>query len=71
MSKIESKSKTIIDTMNKIHKEGNNIVCCGGLLEMTCHIDGTDFYSTQYQCECGNVINVNTKRSKSDMMRWK
>lgn len=63
--------RTIVtDTMNKIHKTDKGIECCGKKAKMTAHIDGRDFYSYSYKCECGNEICIKRKRSKSDMMYW-
>jgi hypothetical protein len=28
----------------------------------TMHLDGTDWYSSSYECDCGNGIGVNSKR---------
>lgn len=57
------------DTMNKIHKTDKGIECCGGLMKCVCHIDGAKFYINQYECECGNHISVETKRTK-EYARW-
>lgn len=49
------------------------LVCekCGGTTgRLISHIDGTDFYGSSYECECGNVLSVTSKRSKEDMMYW-
>ena len=72
MAEIKEERTTIVDTMDKIHKdEKGNITCCGGLLQMTMHIDGTDFYESQYKCECGNCISIHTKIDEKDMMLLK
>lgn len=67
MSEIKMGRSTYTDTMDKIHEEKGNIECCGKLIKMVCHADGRDFYRYTYNCECGNIINVDTKRDKSDM----
>lgn len=61
---------TYTDTMDKIHEGKDGITCCGGLMRIAAHIDGTDFYSYQYHCECGNNIEVKVMRSKKDKEFW-
>ena len=63
---------TVTDTMDKLVQvaDGGYRCKCSGMLTMTAHVDGTDFYATTYQCDCGNVINVSMKRSEEDMMIW-
>lgn len=39
--------------------------------KMVCHMDGTDFYSNVFQCECGNQITMTTKRSGEDAAFWR
>jgi len=34
------------------------------------HIDGKEFFSWQYECECGNGILVSTKRTGEDKRMW-
>lgn len=47
-------------------KDGITCGCSNPSLSMTCHIDGVDFYSYQYSCQCGNSITVNYKRKKGE-----
>ena len=58
---------TVSDTKDNLIETKDGITCgCGNpSLTMTCHIDGVDFYSYQYQCQCGNSITVNYKRKES------
>ena len=61
---IEKCDMTVSDTNNNLIETKDGITCgCGNpSLKMTCHIDGVDFYSYQYNCQCGNSITVNYKR---------
>ena len=43
-------------------KDGITCGCENPILKITSHIDGVDFYSYQYKCQCGNCIAVNYKR---------
>ena len=67
---IEKENMTVKDTLDKLVETEKGITCgCENPeLRMTCHIDGSDFYSCDYQCSCGNAISVTHKRNKSDMM---
>lgn len=62
--KIEKENMTVEDTMDRlVEKEGG--ITCGcekPSLKMVYHIDGTDFYSYSYRCDCGNSISVSRKR---------
>lgn len=69
MAEIKEDRTTIVDTMDKIHKDRyGNIICCGGLLEMTMHLDGKGFFETQYKCKCGNCIAIHTERDEEDIV---
>ena len=59
---------TIEDTNDNLIKNKDGVTCnCGNpKLSMTCHIDGVDFYSFQYMCQCGNQVTVTNKRVKED-----
>lgn len=58
------KGNTIInDTMDRIRLMGDKIECCGPMT-MTMHLDGDKFFTSQYRCECGNVIEVTTRRQE-------
>ena len=61
---IEKEDMTVSDTKDNLIETKDGITCgCGNpSLTMTCHIDGVDFYSYQYNCQCGNSITVNYKR---------
>ena len=63
---IEKGDMTVSDTNNNMIETKDEITCgCGNpSLTMTCHIDGVDFYSYQYQCKCGNSITVKRIRMK-------
>lgn len=53
--------------------ENGQIVCevCGSTkAKMTTHIDGAKFFSSSYECECGNAIGITTKRDKHDPMYY-
>ena len=60
---IEKCDMTVSDTKDNLI-ETKDVITCGcenPSLKMTCHIDGVDFYSYQYKCQCGNCIEVNYK----------
>ena len=61
---IEKCDMTVSDTKDNLIETKDGITCgCGNpSLTMTCHIDGVDFYSYQYNCQCGNSITMNCKR---------
>ena len=61
---IEKGDMTVSDTKDNLieTKDGITCGCENPSLTMTCHIDGVDFYSYQYNCQCGNSITVNYKR---------
>lgn len=65
---IEKGDMTVSDTKDNLIETKDGITCgCGNpRLRITCHIDGVDFYGYQYQCECGNCIEVSYKRSKDE-----
>ena len=65
---IEKGNMTLSDTKDNLIETKDGITCgCGNpSLTMTCHIDGVDFYSYQYQCQCGNCVEVSYKRSKDE-----
>lgn len=62
MSGIKIESTTYTDTLDKIHVIEGGVVCCNKPLQMLMHLDGEDFYTSTYECECGNIIHVNIKR---------
>ena len=64
---IEKEDMKVSDTNNNLIETKDGITCgCGNpKLKMTCHIDGFDFYSYQYNCQCGNIISVNCKRKEN------
>ena len=70
--KIEKGNMIIEDTMDRLieTKDGITCGCKKPSLKMVYHIDGTDFYSYSYSCDCGNSIVVNCKRSEEDLMRY-
>lgn len=51
-----------------------NPVCekCGGGDEMKliAHADSADYYISQFQCKCGNIIGEKIKREEEDKMLW-
>ena len=65
---IEKGNMKVSDTNDNLIETKDSITCgCGNpKLTMTCHIDGVDFYSYQYQCQCGNCVEVSYKRSKDE-----
>lgn len=62
---IKKDRMTVTDTYNNLIETENGITCgCGNpSLKMVCHIDGTNFYSYQYRCACGNSILMECERS--------
>ena len=68
--RIEKENMTIEDTNDNLKEMEKGITCgCENpSLRMVCHIDGKDFFGYQYKCSCGNLIAVNHKRSKDDLM---
>lgn len=62
--KIEKGNMIIEDTMDRLIETKDGITCgCGKpSLKMVFHIDGTNFYSYQYSCDCGNSISMECKR---------
>lgn len=67
---IEKDDMTVEDTKDNLIETEEGITCgCGNPnLQMAFHVDGVDYYCTQYKCKCGNSITVNGKRSEED--RW-
>ena len=65
---IEKEDMTVSDTNNNLIETEDGITCgCRNpKLTMTCHIDGVDFYSYQYNCQCGNCITAKYKRKKGE-----
>ena len=63
---IEKGNMTVSDTKDNLIEAKYGITCgCGNpSLTTDCHIDGVDFYSYQYQCQCGNCISVSYKRKE-------
>ena len=61
---IKKGDMTVSDTNDNLIEAKDGIACgCENpSLTMTCHIGGVDFYSYQYQCQCGNCIKVRYKR---------
>lgn len=70
--KIEKENMTVEDTMDRLieTKDGITCGCKNPSLKMVCHIDGKDFYSYSYSCDCGNSIVMNCKRSEEDLMMY-
>ena len=70
--RIEKGRMTIEDSMDKLveTKEGITCGCENPIFKITMHMDGKGFYSTQYDCACGNHIVVHAKRTDEEMMRW-
>ena len=66
---IEKDNMTVEDTKDNLIETEEGITCgCGNPnLQMTCHIDGVDYYSYQYKCKCGNTITALMKRDKEDV----
>lgn len=68
---IEKDNMTVEDTEDNLIETEEGITCGCGMpnLQMVCHVDGTDYYCTQYKCKCGNTITtVDMKRDEED--RW-
>ena len=65
---IEKGDMTVSDTKDNLieTKDGITCGCENPILKMTSHIDGIDFYSYQYNCQCGNSIEVNYKRKNGE-----
>lgn len=61
-------------TYTGVKEVDGNIVCekCGrsDKCKMVMHMDSKDFYSTTYQCDCGNMIGTRAKRSKEESAYW-
>ena len=56
-----------------VEDKDGNIVCsvCGSTeAKLIMHLDGTKFYTSTYECKCGNAIGITTKRDKDDMMYY-
>lgn len=70
--KIESYGAVIEDSNDNLveTEEGVTCGCENPSLRMTCHMDGREFYTYNYQCTCGNSISVTRQRAEDDMMRW-
>lgn len=68
--KIEKENMTVEDSRDNLIETEKGITCgCGNPnLRMVCHIDGREWYGYQYNCKCGNAINVTHKRSEDDLM---
>lgn len=64
--RIEKGNMIITDNNDNLieTKQGITCGCKNPSLTMRMHIDGTDFYSYQYFCSCGNAIEVFGKRNK-------
>ena len=43
----------------------------GPKAKMVMHMDGTDFYTNVFECECGNRIQQDSKRSMEDAAYWR
>ena len=65
---IEKGDMKVSDINNNLIETKDGITCgCGNpRLKMTYHIDVVDFYSYQYQCQCGNCITAKYKRKKGE-----
>ena len=70
--KIKKERMTVEDTMDKLVELEQGITCgCDNPgLQMTMHLDGTDYYQSNYICECGNQICVVVERDKESMDLW-
>ena len=64
---IEKEDIKVSDTNDNLieTKDGITCGCSNPSLSMTCHIDGVDFYSYQYKCQCGNCIAASYKRKEN------
>lgn len=55
-------------------KETNgNLVCenCGGNEgKMVMHLDGKTFYTSVFECKCGNRLSIKTKRIGENAAYW-
>ena len=69
---IERENMMVEDTMDRLIETKEGITCgCGNpRLKTVCHIDGRDFYSYSYSCDCGNSIIMKCKRSEEDLMMY-
>ena len=63
---IEKGDMTVSDTNDNLieTKDGITCGCEKPSLTMSCHIDVVDFYSYQYNCQCGNSISIRYKRKE-------
>ena len=63
---IKKEDMKVSDTNDNLIETEDGITCgCGNpKLTMSCHIDVVDFYSYQYNCQCGNSISVSYKRKE-------
>ena len=55
---------TITDTYGRLVDTEKGITCgCGdSKLTKTMHVDAVSYYSTTYECSCGNTIEVYVER---------
>ena len=68
---IRKGNAVIIGSKDLVEKNGNITCACENpSLTMVCHIDGQDFYSYTYKCDCGNVIEMQCKRTGLDKELW-
>lgn len=63
---------TVEDTMDKLIETAVGITCgCEEpSLRMTMHLDGTDYYQSNYACQCGNQIVMVVERDEASKMLW-
>jgi hypothetical protein len=67
--RIEKERMVVEDTMDKLVEIEQGITCgCEKpSLTMTMHLDGTDFYQSNYVCQCGNQISLVVERNPEDV----
>lgn len=70
--RIEKNGVVIEDSNDNLVEKEQGVTCgCENTsLKMTCHMDGREFYTDCYKCDCGNSINVTHKRTKEEMLLW-
>ena len=71
--KIKKGRITVEDIMDKLvdSEQGITCGCDNPSLKMTMHLDCTDYYQSNYICECGNQICVVVERDEESMDLWR